>query len=499
MKAIILAAGIGSRLKKITKKKPKALVNVNDKPILQHCIDALIKNSINDIVICTGYKSKKIKEFCKLTYSNVNFTFVENRDYNKTNNMYSLYLAFKYLNDNILLINGDVVFDSEIINGLLKKNQTSIAVDKDNYNAESMKVSLNNNGTIENISKGISKEKSYGCSIDVYKILNKDLQVIKKEIRKIIEKEKDINQWTEMVFDRLLSTNKIEAVPYLIHNKKWLEIDNYQDLINAEIKFNNKLRTLKRKKIFFVDRDGTLALENTAIDGANKFITKLKQKKKRFFIISNNSSKTPKDHVKILRRAGFDISSKNILISTEAAIEFLKSKRIKNIFWLANRNVSKYLKNNGFIYDEKTPSAILLTYDTEITYSKLRKLSDLVRLNIPFFATHPDLVYPTKNGGIPDIGSFIELIKITTGRLPDKIFGKPEDSFICPILKKYNLQSKDAVIIGDRLYTDILLGVNSKITSILVLSGEAKRESYEESKIRAQIVVNSVKDLLQYI
>lgn len=121
-----------------------------------------------------------------------------------------------------------------------------------------------------------------------------------------------------------------------------------------------------------------------------------------------------------------------------------------------------------------------------------------INLGIPYYATHMDIVCPTESGFVPDIGTFIKTIELTTGKLPDKFFGKPEKICIKNYLGKDNMDIKDSVVIGDRLYTDIRLAQNMGMLSILVLSGETK-EDYELSNIRADIVVNSVKDLIDFV
>ncbi len=141
----------------------------------------------------------------------------------------------------------------------------------------------------------------------------------------------------------------------------------------------------------------------------------------------------------------------------------------------------------------------MLTYDDEITYEKLVKLIYFIRKGIPYYATHSDLVCPTPEGSIPDIGCYINLVETVTKIKPNKIFGKPELSFIKSILDKHGLVESDAVVIGDRLYTDIELAEDSEIISVLVLSGETKRDFYEFSKIKADIVVPSLEELKDYL
>jgi HAD superfamily hydrolase (TIGR01450 family) len=495
MKAIILAAGIGSRLQPMTNKKPKTLIKVNNKPMIGYIIDSLYRNGIENIVICTGFETSQIVNFCKNNYSLINFNFVENKEFEDTNNMYSLFLAKKYLDDDIILMNADLVFDAEIIKGLIEQEGTCVAADKGNYIEESMKVIVKN-GIINNISKKISEKDAYGCSIDIYKIDKEDTKFLVSEMENIIEKQGDKNQWTEVMLDNLFSAGKIIAKPFNIDGKKWYEIDNYQDLSNAEIIFNESIKKIRDKKIFFIDRDGTLTLGKSVIKGAIEFLNSLKREDKYFFVATNNSSITPKEHLDRFNKLGLGLKEDNILVSSSSALSFLKQNDFNRIFWVANKNVSNFFEKEGLIYDEKNPQAILLTYDDEINYDKLKKLTNFVRFGVPYYATHSDIVCPTDKGPIPDIGTFIKIIEMTTGILPNKIFGKPDKSFIDPILKKYNLSREDAVIIGDRLYTDIKLAEDSNITSILVLTGETKREDYEDSTIRSNIIVSSFWDLI---
>ena len=412
--------------------------------------------------------------------------------------MYSLYLAKKYLDDDIILMNADLVYGQNVIKGLLKQKTSSVAVDVGNYIDESMKVIVNNN-IIKSISKKIPRKNFYGSSIDIYKINKSDCGIIKNEMKRIIKEKKDLNQWTEVMLDNLFKTGKLIANPYDIGSEKWFEIDNFEDLAKAEILFNDKIKRLRDKKIFFIDRDGTLTLGNNIIDGSIDFLNKLKKTNKIFYVLTNNSSKTANEHLEKFNKIGLNLRKKNVVVSIQPAIAYLKKHKIKQIFWVANKSVSKYLFKEGFIFNGNDPQAVLLTYDNELTYKKIEKLTCLVRQGIPYYATHEDIVCPTANGSIPDIGTFIKVIEMTTGVLPNKIFGKPNKSFIDPILEKYKLTYNDAVIIGDRLYTDIKMAENSDITSVLVLSGETTREDYENSRIKSDIIVQNISGLTNFI
>nr|MDO8084475.1 HAD-IIA family hydrolase [Candidatus Sigynarchaeum springense] len=253
---------------------------------------------------------------------------------------------------------------------------------------------------------------------------------------------------------------------------------------------------LRSKKIFFLDRDGTLALGKRVIPGANRFLEALSSSGKIFYVLTNNSSRTPVQHHERLISLGLNIALDNVLVSIQAAMSFLRDNGYQKIFWIANKPVDQYLRENGFAFEQQRPECILLTYDTELTYEKLVQLTTLVRQGIPYFTTHDDIVCPTETGSVPDVGTFIKAIEMTTGIRPSKSFGKPNSAFIDPILAKHGYTSKDAVIVGDRLYTDIKMAINTGITSVLVLTGESNREDHEASSYKASLVVNSVVDII---
>lgn len=499
MRAIILAAGIGSRLRPMTDDKPKTLVEVNGKPMLKYIIDSLQENGINDIVVCTGFKSKMIVNFCKSEYPNIEFKFVNNKDYELTNNLYTLYLANEFLNEQCLIMNADIVFDSVIIEKLVSTPSSRICIDTEQYIEESMKVVVRQDGTIKNISKKILEKDSFGCSIDIYKFLLDDVVILREKLIEVIEIDNHINEWTESLLDLLMSEKKILVRPLNIRGAKWYEIDNYDDLFEAEKLFNPYLKQLSDKKTFILDMDGTIFLGNSLIEGSKEFINGLIREGKKIYIMTNNSSKVPSYYQNKINNVGIN-SEIEVISSLDLAIKYFHDKGVKRLYWIANSEVDIYLKENGFEYDDNCPQALLLTYDTEVNYRKLKQIVSLLNIGIPYYATHTDLVCPTELGyNIPDIGTYIELIDTTTGCRPQKTFGKPHLSGVKYIIDKDGVEMDDIVIIGDRLYTDIQLAAETDMTSILVLSGETNREIYEESLIKADIVVNSIKDLISFI
>lgn len=233
MKALILAAGMGTRLRPLTNSKPKCLVEVNGEPIIFRQIENLEKNGIKNITIITGYKSDMLKYILEERYSFINI--IVNPNYETTNNMYSAYLAKDdYYEKNFLLINGDVYFDDIVVNELLKqKYDNSIIIEKGEYNKESMKVRYNKT-RIEEISKEISQNDAFGVSIDIYKFSSKGAKVFYNKITEYIESKKVYNQWTEVALNDILSKVQFKPCPL---KGRWIEIDNHNDLKKAECLF----------------------------------------------------------------------------------------------------------------------------------------------------------------------------------------------------------------------------------------------------------------------
>lgn len=233
MKALILAAGLGSRLRPITNEIPKSMVKVNDKPILFKQIDNLLENGVKDITVIAGYKSEVMIEAINNNYEGIEI--IVNDSYDKTNNMYSAYIAMnKMSGSDFLLMNADVFYDSEVLTELLKdKYQNAIVVEKNAYNEENMKVS-GKDFKLNKISKQIEMEDAYGVSIDVYKFSKTGSEAFYSVVQDYIENKKELNQWTEVALDQVLRKVDFKACPL---KGKWIEIDNHDDLNQAMVIF----------------------------------------------------------------------------------------------------------------------------------------------------------------------------------------------------------------------------------------------------------------------
>lgn len=500
MKAIILAAGEGKRLYPFTSKSPKCMVKVYGKPILQYQIEAFRDAGIKQIIIVVGYRAEDVKNYLK-SYDQTEIIFIENEDFSTTNNMYSLWLAKKELlcQGDFILCNGDVIFDKSIILRLMNSSANCIVCDKGKYNEESMKITIDSSGFVNDISKTISAKQAFGNSIDVYSFSEDIFKILFSEIEEIIKKEKELNKWNEVALQRVLQDKKFKMKPLtLVENERWVEIDCITDLLYADEIFSRLLYKIKNKKLFFLDLDGTVYVGDQLIPGTIDFISKLELAGKKCFFISNNSSKAKKDYVDKLRDMNIITDVSNIVLSSDGVKEFLKRKGVKNIFMVASNAMELDFLESGFNIDLKKPEFVVMGYDTDINYEKIRRAAIYLQNGVPFIATHGDIVCPSSEGPIPDIGSMIAMFEKATGITP-VVFGKPRPEMVEHLINSYAGSKSEVLMIGDRLYTDMKLAENCGIDFVCVLSGETKREDIEALETSPDLVISRVSDLIPYL
>jgi len=258
------------------------------------------------------------------------------------------------------------------------------------------------------------------------------------------------------------------------------------------------LGNIKEKKVFFLDLDGTIYIDGILFDNIKELMNLLKLKKKKFYFLSNNSSITTNDYYNKLKDVGLDISRENIIISTHPTIQYLRENNFKRIYLLGTKSLQKEFTENGFEITDKNPQIVVLAFDKELTYEKLEKAAYFLQDGLPYIATHPDKVCPTKKGYIPDTGSMIALFYESTGKKPI-IFGKPNKEMLLYKLRELSLTPKDAVLIGDRLYTDIRMGNEANVTTICVLTGETSKEMIKKSEFKPDIILDKATDLINIL
>jgi len=255
-------------------------------------------------------------------------------------------------------------------------------------------------------------------------------------------------------------------------------------------------RSLKNKHVVFMDLDGTVYLGEKLITGADLFLDYLKENGIHHYFLSNNSSRSKAAYVKKLSRLGIQTDVDHILLSTDGVIEYLLGQGIKDVYVVGTQSMKDMFQEAGIQVTSSNPVYVVLGYDTELTYEKLRISALFLQNNVPLIATHPDLVCPTPEGPVPDVGAMLALFDKATGVKPERIFGKPNPEMITHVFKRHNVGPEDAVMIGDRIYTDMELANRVPCDFILVLSGEAKRSDLQNLSYAPALVVNTIGEII---
>ena len=239
MKAIILAAGMGKRLKDITLNTPKPLLKIANTTIIHYLVGCLKEIGVTDIYVVTGFKSKMIK---KELGNLVNY--INNKKFKTTNSIYSLYLAKKYLqNSDFILANGDILLSKTCLSKVVKfKSSTSFGIKRKKYAYGEMNMTLKNN-LIKKIGKDIKNNNSNAESAQISYFIKKDANILFKRIKQLIDK-KLFNLFPAYAYQAVIEKSNLKIS--FIKKKCWYEIDNKKDLA----KLRKKIDTVKQLELF---------------------------------------------------------------------------------------------------------------------------------------------------------------------------------------------------------------------------------------------------------
>ena len=246
----------------------------------------------------------------------------------------------------------------------------------------------------------------------------------------------------------------------------------------------------------FLDLDGTIYLGEDLIEGAVDFLGRLEAGGIRRFFLSNNSSKSVGQYLEKLQSLGIPSAEDDILLSTHDLLSWLDSEGVTESYLVGTEGMREMLEAVGVNTKSESPQYVVLGYDTEITYEKLSTASIHLHNGVPMVASHPDIVCPSPDGGLPDTGAYMDLFEATTGVRPVHVCGKPNAGMILHKVEELGLRPEQCAMVGDRLYTDMEMAERAGVHGILVLSGEATMVDLAESPQSPSLVVDSVSSLL---
>ena len=263
----------------------------------------------------------------------------------------------------------------------------------------------------------------------------------------------------------------------------------------------NDMSSLKDKRLFLLDMDGTIYLDNDLFDGTLEFLEQVKNNGGRYIFITNNSSKSVDKYVEKLASLGIEATADDFLTSTNATVLYLQKKNYKKIYAFGTTSFKEQLAEGGLPITDKLEDDIdclCMGFDTELTFQKLEDACILLGRGVDYIATNPDWVCPTWYGYVPDCGSVSEMIYNATKKRP-KFIGKPQPDMAYLAMEKTGFKHEETVVVGDRLYTDIACGVNAGVSTVFVLSGEGTMEDVEKGETKPEYILQNIKELYNEI
>lgn len=257
---------------------------------------------------------------------------------------------------------------------------------------------------------------------------------------------------------------------------------------------------LLKTQCFLLDMDGTFNLGERLLPGALRLIDVLRRRGAGFVFLTNNSSKNRRFYAEKISRLGLPIPESKVFTSGEATALYLQQAYLgRRLYLVGTPALEEEFRSYGFELSDEQPEVAVLGFDTTLTYAKLWRLCDLVRAGCPFIATHPDFNCPTESGFMPDVGAMLALVKASTGREPDAVIGKPNRLIVEALAHKLGLPVAALAMVGDRLYTDIALGQSAGLPTVLVLSGETRREDLAGSPFQPDFIFEDLGGLADYL
>lgn len=255
------------------------------------------------------------------------------------------------------------------------------------------------------------------------------------------------------------------------------------------------------KKLIIFDMDGTVYLGNKLLPGVLDTFNYLNEHQIEYLFFTNNSSHDLEFYYNKIKNFGIKCDLKhNFYSSTEVTISYLQKQGVKNIYVLGNKCLKDKLspKFNVFTkYDKSVKiDALVAGFTTELVYQELQDACLYLQTQSPLFiATNGDYRCPIEDGlYIPDCGGMCEWIYRCTGKKA-VVMGKPNPEIINYLASEFKVSKKDVLVVGDRLYTDILVGVNSKVDTLCVLSGESSLQDVKNYEHQPTYILDSIKDL----
>jgi NagD protein len=254
--------------------------------------------------------------------------------------------------------------------------------------------------------------------------------------------------------------------------------------------------TRREIKSWLMDMDGVLVAEEQAIPGADQFLSRLRERETPFLVLTNNSIYTRRDLAARLLASGLEVPEEAIWTSALATASFLEDQRPRgSAYVIGEAGLTTALHQSGYTMTERNPDYVVLGETRTYSFERITRAIRLIVLGARFIATNPDPTGPSPQGPMPATGSVAALISRATGVEPYFV-GKPNPLMMRSALNALDAHSETTAMVGDRMDTDMVAGLEAGLEAILVLTGVSTREEAERHPYRPSRIVDSIADLI---
>ncbi len=259
------------------------------------------------------------------------------------------------------------------------------------------------------------------------------------------------------------------------------------------------MAALARVRHVALDMDGTIYLGSRLFDFTKGFLQSLTQLGIGYSFLTNNPTRSIADYLTKLAGLGIDATPEQMYTTSTATIEYIKATMsgVRTLFVVGTPSMEAEFRNAGFELTAcnaaSLPDALVVAFDTTLTYDKMCRAAYLAQQGVPYIATNPDRVCPTDLSTVlPDCGSLCKAIEYATGRKPDIVIGKPNPDMLTGIRRRHGLAPEEIAMCGDRIYTDVAMAFNAGALGVLVLSGETTLDTALAAERMPDVVARDI-------
>jgi NagD protein len=258
----------------------------------------------------------------------------------------------------------------------------------------------------------------------------------------------------------------------------------------------NAVENIKSKAGFIIDMDGVIYHGNMLLPGVMEFLAWLENSGKKYLFLTNSPERTPKELHEKMARLGINVGEDHFYTSALATASFLSNQKPNgSAYIIGDAGLIHALYSVGYTVNNVNPDYVVVGDTHSYNFEKIELAVNLVIRGAKLIGTNPDVSGPVENGITPSTKALIAPIEIATGKKAYYV-GKPNPLMMRIALKRLGVKREDAIVIGDRMDTDVICGLESEIDTLLVLSGISDRKTIDQFPYRPQYILNGVKDLV---